>query len=393
MGIHRKITQNILNRTYRFRLYPNLNQRIMFAKTFGCVRFIYNQTLTDKIKFYKETKKNLYKTPAQYKKDFEWLKEVDSLALANSYIHLETAYNNFFHSGLNFPKFKSKKSNRKSYTTNFVYNNIVLANGHLKLPKVGLVKIKQHREIPSNFKIKSVTITKVPSGKYYASILFEYQNEICEKIPKSFLGLDFSLHSVYRDSNGNEPNYPKYFQQNKIKLKKAHRIFSKTKKGSKNKEKQRIKLAKIYEKLANQHRDFFHKLSKKIANEYDCVCTENLDLQEMAKSLNFGKTINDNCWGMFTRFLFYKLKDRGKHFIKVDKFFASSQLCNICGYRNLDARKINLREWDCPQCGTYHDRDINAAINIKNEGMRLIASQPIYQTVGHTGLACECLEH
>ena len=178
------------NKAYKFRIYPNTEQQILFAKTFGCVRFVYNRMLADKIKYYEETGKKLNNTPAQYKKEFEWLKEVDSLALANAQMNLQTAYNNFFRSPkIGFPKFKSKKSNRKSYTTNCVNGNISVENGYIKLPKVGFVKLKQHRQVLSDYKLKSVTVSQTPSGKYYASVLFEYENQVQEKEPHNFLSL------------------------------------------------------------------------------------------------------------------------------------------------------------------------------------------------------------
>lgn len=347
----------------------------MLAKTFGCVRFIYNRMLSDKIKYYEETKQKLNNTPAQYKKEFEWLKEVDSLALANAQMNLQTAYNNFFRSSkVGFPKFKSKKSNRRSYTTNCVNSNIAIENGYIKLPKVGLVKLKQHRLIPSDYKLKSVTISQTPSGKYYASILFDYENQVQEQELHSFLGLDFSMHELYKDSNGNEPAYPRYYRQAEKKLKREQRRMSLMQKGSKNRDKQRIKVAKLHEKVANQRKDFLHKQSKQITNAYDCVCIENLDMKAMSQSLHFGKSVSDNGWGMFTEFLRYKLEEAGKMLVKVDRFFASSQICSCCGYKNPATKDLSVREWICPECGTHHDRDVNAAINIRNEGMRLVSA-------------------
>ena len=200
-----------MNKAYKFRIYPNSEQQIMFAKTFGCVRFIYNRMLAEKIKHYEETKQKLNNTPAQYKNEFDWLKEVDSLALANAQMNLQTAFNNFFCSPkVGFPKFKSKKSNRRSYTTNSVNGNIKISNGLLTLPKVGKIKLKQHRQIPSDYVLKSVTVSQTPSGKYYASILYEYENQVQQITPQTFLGLDFSMHELYKDSNGNEPEYPRY---------------------------------------------------------------------------------------------------------------------------------------------------------------------------------------
>ena len=347
----------------------------MFAKTFGCVRFVYNRMLADKIKHYKETKQNLNNTPAQYKKEFDWLKEVDSLALANAQKNLQTAYNNFFRSPkFGFPKFKSKKSNHRSYTTNCVNGNIKLENGYLTLPKVGKINVKQHRNIPLDYKLKSVTVSQTPSGKYYASILFEYESQVQQIKPKTFLGLDFSMPELYKDSNGNEPKYPHYYRQAEKRLKREQRKLSLMQKGSKNRDKQRIKVAELHEKVANQRKDFLHKQSRQIANAYDCVCIEDLDMKAMSQALNFGKSVSDNGWGMFVVFLKYKLEDMGKQLIKIDKFYASSQICSVCGYQNPETKNLSVRIWDCPQCGTHHDRDVNAAINIKNEGIRLVTA-------------------
>ena len=362
-----------MNKAYKFRIYPNTEQQIILAKTFGCVRFIYNQMLSDKINHYEETKQKLNNTPAQYKSKFPWLKEVDSLALANAQMNLQTAYNSFFrNTKIGFPKFKSKKSNRRSYTTNCVNGNISIDNGFLKLPKVGLVKLKQHRLILSNYKLKSVTISQTPSGKYYASVLFEYENQIQEQELHDFLGLDFSIHGLYKDSNGNEPAYPRYYRQAEERLKREQRKLSLMQKDSKNRSRQRIKVANLHEKVANQRKDFLHKQSRQIVNAYDCVCIENLDMKTMSQSLNFGKSVADDGWGMFVTFLKYKLEETGKRLVKVNKFFASSQICNVCGYKNTATKNLSIRAWDCPECGAHHDRDINAAINIRNEGMRLV---------------------
>lgn len=363
-----------MNKAYKFRIYPNTEQKIMFAKTFGCVRFIYNKMLSDKIEYYKEKKEKLNNTPAQYKTEFEWLKEVDSLALSNAQMNLQKAYNNFFtNPKTGFPKFKSKHKNKKSYTTNNQKGSITLEKGYLKLPKINdLIQVKQHRRIPSDYKIKSVTISQTPSGKYYASVLFEYENQVQQTEMQTFLGMDFSMHELYIDSNGNEPAYPRYYRQAEKKLKKEQRKLSLMKKGSNNRNKQRIKVAKLHEKIANQRKDFLHKQSRQIANAYDCVCIENLDMKAMSQCLKFGKSVSDNGWGIFTVFLKYKLEEMGKRLVKIDKFFASSQICSNCGYKNTKTKDLSVRKWDCPNCGTHHDRDINAAINIRNEGMRIV---------------------
>ena len=354
-------------------MYPNTEQQILFAKTFGCVRFIYNKMLADKIVHYKLTEKKLSNTPAMYKSEFEWLKEVDSLALANAQLNLQTAYSNFFKNPkTGFPKFKSKHRNKKSYTTNNQKGSIALIDGYIKLPKVGLIKLKQHRQIPSDYVLKSATVSQTPSGKYYVSVLFEYETQVQQKEPQTFLGLDFSMHELYKDSNGNEPAYPRYYRQAEQKLAREQRKLSKMQKGSNNRNKQRLKVAKLHEKAANQRKDFLHKQSRQIANAYDCVCIEDLDMQAMSQSLRFGKSVADNGWSMFTTYLKYKLEDMGKQLIKVDRFYASSQTCSVCGYKNPETKNLSIRAWDCPECGTHHDRDVNAAINIRNEGMRLV---------------------
>ena len=360
-------------KSYVFRIYPNIEQQVMFAKTFGCVRFIYNKMLADKIEYYKKTKQTLDNSYVQYRTEFEWLKKVDSRALLNAQNNLRAAYKNFFkRPEIGFPKFKSKKENRKTYTTNRVGNNIYIKDGYIKLPKIPEIKIKQHRKIPEEYKLKSVTVIQVPSGKYYVSVLFEYENQIQEKELKTFLGLDYSMHDLYKDSNGNTPDYSKYYRLAEERLKREQRKLSKMKKGSSNRNKQRIKVARAYEKVANQRKDFLHKQSRKLANEYDCICIEYLNMKEMSQKLRFGKSVYDNGWGMFTEFIKYKLENQGKKLIKVDKFFASSQLCSVCGYKNIETKNLSLREWKCPKCGTFHDRDKNAAINIRNKGMQMI---------------------
>ena len=232
--------------------------------------------------------------------------------------------------------------------------------------------MKQHRTIPEKYSLKSVTVSQTPSGKYYASVLFEYENQVQEQELNEFLGLDFSMHELYKDSNGNEPAYPRYYRQAERRLKREQRKLSEMQKGSKNRDKQRIKVAKLHEKVTNQRKDFLHKQSRQITNAYDCVCMEDLDMQAMSQALNFGKSVSDNGWGMFVTFLKYKLEEQGKRLVKVDKFFASSQTCSNCGYVNKETRDLSIRNWDCPECGAHHDRDVNAAINIRNEGMQIV---------------------
>lgn len=287
-------------------------------------------------------------------------------------MNLQKAYNNFFRTPkVGFPKFKSKHRNINSYTTNNQKGSVFVEKGYVKLPKIGVVKLKQHRPIPRDYKLKSVTISQNPSGKYYASILFEYENQVQEQKPQTYIGLDYSMHELYKDSNGNEPCYPRYYRKAEKRLKREQRKLSKMQKGSNNRNKQSKRVAKLHEKVANQRKDFLHKQSRKMVSDYDCVCIENLNMKAMAQALNFGKSVADNGWGIFVTFLQYKLADVGKKLVKIDKFFASSQTCNVCGYKNTATKNLSIRVWDCPKCGTHQDRDINAAINIKNEGMRI----------------------
>ena len=365
-----------MNRAYKFRIYPNKEQRIMFAKTFGCVRFIYNRMLADKIAHYKQTGQTLQTTPAQYKTEFEWLKEVDSLALANAQLNLQSAYKNFFNQkGVCFPKFKSKKKSRMRYTTNNQSGSVRIENGKLKLPKVGFVKIVQHR--PMIGTIKSVTIEKTPTNKYFASILVEYENQVPEVELQKFIGLDFSMHDLYVTSEGERANYPRFLRKSEKKLARLCRRHSKRKLGSQNRERMRLKVCLVYEKITNQRLDYLHKKSYCLAEDYDAVCIETLNMQAMRRTLKFGKSVSDDSFGKFRNMLDYKLYFRGKKLVKVDKWFASSQLCSKCGYKNGQVKDMKVREWKCQLCGTEHDRDINAAINICEEGKRI--------TVGTTG--------
>ena len=367
------------NKAYKFRIYPNAEQKVLFAKTFGCVRMVYNHWLDRKIKQYEESKTAVTytvcaKEMAELKKtdEYSFLQEVDSVSLQQSLRHLDTAFQNFFKQPkTGFPRFKSKKRNKNSYTTVCINGNISITDGYIKLPKVGCVKLKQHRHILEDYILKSVTISQTPSGKYYASILFEYENQVQEQELHIFLGLDFSMHELYKDSNGNEPAYPRYYRQAEKKLKREQRKLSLMQKGSKNRDKHRKIVAKLHETVSNQRKDFLHKQSRQISNAYDCVCIEDLDMRAMSQTLNFGKSVSDNGWGMFATFLKYKLEEQGKRLVKVDKFFASSQTCSCCGYVNKETKNLSIRAWDCPECGVHHDRDVNAAINIRNEGMRI----------------------
>ncbi|MBS4539634.1 transposase [Clostridium sp. D2Q-11] len=361
-----------MNKAFKFRIYPNTEQQILIAKTFGCVRFIYNRMLADRIEHYKETGKSLSNTPSQYKRGFEWLKEVDSLALANAQLNLNKAYKNFFRDkAIGFPKFKSKKNNHRSYTTNCVNGNIKLERGYIKLPKLGAVKIKQHRAVPDNYRLKSVTISRTPTEKYYASILYEYEDYIEPVEPEIFLGLDYSMKELIVSSDGKSAEYPRYYRQSLLKLKREQVKLSKCEKGSNNRNKQRIKVAKLHEKVSNQRKDFLNKLSRQITNVVDVVCIEDLNMKGMSRALNFGKSVADNSFGLFVSMLDYKLREQGKQLVKIDKWFPSSKMCSRCGEVK-EVLLLSEREYHCEVCDTTLDRDYNASINIRNEGLRML---------------------
>ena len=366
------------NKAFKFRLLPNKDQEIFLAKTFGCVRFVYNKMLADRKETYEKykndnekRKKQKFPTPATYKSEFPFLKEVDSLALANAQINLQVAYKNFFEGRANYPKFKSQKD-KQSYTTNMVNENIKLKDRHIKLPKIKqTLKIKQHRDLPSDYKIKSCTITKTKSGKYYISILTEYEKEIKPVNVQHVVGLDFAMDGLYVESEqGEKANYPRFYCQSLDKLAKEQRILSRKKYGSARWEKQRLKVARLQEKTANQRKNFLHHKSKELASNYDAVSIEDLDMKGMSKTLYFGKSVHDNGWGMFTTFLEYKLKELGKQLMKIDKWFPSTKKCSCCGAEKPMA--LSDRTYQC-SCGYVADRDYNSAINIKNEGLRLLA--------------------
>lgn len=365
------------NKAFKFRLLPNKEQAVLLAKTFGCVRFVYNKMLAEQKESYEKLKgnktmlkKQKFPTPAKYKGEFPFLKEVDSLALANAQLNLQKAYKNFFEGRAEFPKFKSRKQ-KQSYTTNQVNGNIALQDGHIKLPKLKLVKMKQHREIPADYKLKSCTISKTKTGKYYISILTEYEKEIKPVKIQSVVGLDFAMDGLYVESEqGEKANYPRFYRQSLDKLATGQRILSRKKKGSARWEKQRLKVAKLQERTANQRKNFLHHKSKELVSTYDAVIMEDLDMKGMAQALYFGKSVHDNGWGMFTNFLAYKLKEQGKQLVKIDKWFPSTKKCSSCGtQKNM---RLSERTYQC-SCGFVIDRDYNSAINIKNEGIRLLA--------------------
>lgn len=368
------------HKAYKFRIYPNKEQQVLLAKTFGSVRLVYNHYLIAKTRTYEESGKSLSYTKCAadlvaLKKEKEFLQEVDSIALQQALRHLDTAFQNFFRDkSKGYPKFKSKKHHHYSYSTVCVNNNIKLENSVLTLPKIGKVRIKQHRAIPEGYTLKSVTVSQTPTGKYFASILFDYEVDIQPAEFVNIIGLDFSMHDLFVSSEEEvqvDEQFLHYYRKALDKLAKEQRILSHRKKGSNRYYKQRKKVALLHEKIANQRKDYLHKLSRQIANAYDLVCVEDLNMQGMSQALSFGKSVSDNAWGMFLRFLDYKLAELGKMLVKIDKWFASSKTCHVCGYVH-EELTLSTRKWECPICHTVHDRDKNAAQNIKIEGMRMV---------------------
>ena len=367
----------VRQKSYKFRLYPSQEQQQLFAKTFGCSRAIWNMMLADKIKHYEETKETLYNTPAQYKKEFPWLKEVDSLALANVQLNLQTAYKNFFRSGFGFPKFK-KKSHGQSYNTNNQNGSVALENGHIKLPKIGWVLVKAHRQISGI--IKSATISMTSTGKYYVSILCE---TAIAQLPKtnSSVGVDLGLSDFAILSTGEKIGNKRFLNQLSKKLAKEQKILSRRylvarKEGrklsdSKNYQKQRMKVAKIHEKIANQRKDFLNKLSTNLIKNHDVICIEDLSSENLKKNHKLAKAIDDVSWSKFVTMLDYKANWYGKQISKISRWYPSSQICSDCGFSS-GKKPLSVREWTCTNCGSHHDRDINASINILNEGLRLL---------------------
>ena len=364
-------------KAYKYRIYPNKKQKILIQKTFGCCRFVYNQTLAYRKTMYESLKKSMSKISCNnyvnqvLKIEYEWLKEVDKFALSNSVYNMDSAYQKFFKEHTGYPKFKSKRNNKKSYSTNYTNNNIEVSfdTNRIKLPKLKWIKAVLHRKFTG--KIKSATVSQTPSGKYFVSVLVEKEST---PLPSTgaMVGIDLGIKDLLITSDGEKFDNIRTTQKYENKLAREQRKLSHKVKGSSNYNKQRIKVARIYERIRNTRLDNLHKISHKLISENQVIVSEDLSISNMLQNHNLARLISDCGWYELIRQLTYKASWNNRKYIKIDRFVPSSQMCSVCGYINSDTKDLSVREWICPECGTVHDRDINAAINILNEGLRLL---------------------
>ncbi len=361
-------------RGIKFRAYPTKKQIALIEQTFGCSRLVYNKGIDMRKAAYVAGKKASYcqtsamLTGLKQSNEFSFLREVDSMALQQSLRDLDTAYKNFFRKQARYPRFKSKRDSWQSYRTLNQKDNIRIEGKRIKLPKIGWLKIKQSMDIG---KIHNVTVERTPSGKYFAVLNVEY-DDVVKTNYGGVIGLDVGLKEFYIDSNGNVVDNPKTYRKHEKKLVREQRRLSRKRKGSKNRNKQRIRVAKQHEKVTNIRKDFLHKETRKLAVENQAVCVEDLNVKGMLKNHRLAKAVLDVAWSEFFKQLEYKVAEHGGVLVKVPTFYPSSQTCSHCGYKNPLVKDLSVRQWTCPECGTHHDRDVNAAVNILTKGLEIL---------------------